>query len=95
MPHVDFLGVGDFGVSTRADTVFPPRVAHVVWKRGRAYREQDHILLYLLLLTGSSSTSSASRCPARVTFETGPLLHGHVLRSAALWWGGGEAASHV
>ena len=42
MPHVDFLGVGDFGVSTRADTVFPPRVAYVFWKRGRAYRELDH-----------------------------------------------------
>ena len=43
MPHVDFLDVGDFGVSTRADTVFPPRVAYVFWKRGRAYRELDYI----------------------------------------------------
>ena len=43
MPHVDFLGVGDFGVSTRADTVFPPRVAYVFWKRGRAYRELGYI----------------------------------------------------
>ena len=42
MPHVDFLDVGDFGVSTRADTVFPPRVAYVFWKRGRAYRELDY-----------------------------------------------------
>ena len=42
MPHVDFLGVGDFGVSTRADTVFPPRVVCVFWKRGRAYRELDY-----------------------------------------------------
>ena len=50
MPHVDFLGVGDFGVSTRADTVFPPRVAYVIWKRGRAYRRT---IFY--------STSSCSR----------------------------------
>ena len=51
MPPVDFLGVGDFGVSTRADTVFPPRVACVSRKRGRARREQDHIIFYLLLLS--------------------------------------------
>ena len=67
-------------------------------ERGRAHREQDHILLYLLLLTGSSSTSSTSRCPARATFETGPLLHGHVLRSVRSVVGrrgGGEPCTMV
>ena len=47
------------------------------------------------LFRGSSPSSSTSRCPACVTSETDPLLHGHVLRSCPLSWGVWEAASYV
>ena len=90
-----FLTSGFMRFYTCRCCFWPPASYVCQQKRGHERRVRDPYLFYLFSFPGSSPTSSTSRCPACVTSETGPLLHGHVLRSVALWWGGGEAASCV
>ena len=92
-----FWVVGDFCVSTRADTVFPPRVACVCWKRGRARREQDQ-----LFPTSSCSRGHLLHLPHRDVQHVRRLRRAlsftdtlEICRFVVGRWGGGELCTMV
>ena len=98
MPHVDFLGVGDFGVSTRADTVFSATCGVCVLETGaRVPRVRPYF----------SSTSSCSRGHL-LLLQHRDVQHARRLRRALSFtdtleicrfvvgrWGGGELCTMV